>query len=240
MFGSATANTGDTYGVWGQSRATDGVGVQGVALATTGVTYGVLGRNLSSGAGYGIFSNGNFGASGTKSFRIDHPSDPQNKYLLHYSVESPEVLNTYSGKITLDDAGEAVVQLPAYFASINKDPRYSLTAIGAPMPMLHIAQEISEAALKVGERAEPKQVVPPCSFRIAGGVAGAKVSWRVEAVRNDRWMRASGMPVEVEKQGSEKNTYQAPELFGQPKEREMKSFAPGVDALKEKPGPRAN
>jgi len=240
VYGSATAGTGDTYGVWGESRAADGVGVQGVALSTSGVTYGVLGRNLSSGAGFGVFSNGNMGASGTKSFRIDHPSDPQNKYLLHYSVESPEVLNTYSGKITLNDAGEAVVELPVYFAAINKDPRYTLSPIGAPMPMLHVAQEVSEAALRAGEKTEPNQVVPTCSFRIAGGVAGAKVSWRVEALRNDRWIRANGMPVEVEKQGSEKNTYQHPELFGQPKERASKSFAPAEAPLREKPRPPAN
>src|SRR5204863_89367 len=82
--------------------------------------------------------------------------------LQHYSVESPEVLNAYSGKVTLDGTGQAVVDLPYYFAKINKDPRYTLTAVGAPMPNLHIADEIDEYALNIGASAEPSQAVPPC------------------------------------------------------------------------------
>jgi hypothetical protein len=35
---------------------------------------------------------GNFGAEGSKFFRIDDPLDPTNKYLLHASIES-SVLN---------------------------------------------------------------------------------------------------------------------------------------------------
>jgi hypothetical protein len=106
-------------------------------------------------------------------------------YLLHYATESPEVINFYSGKATLNTAGEAVVELPRYFAKINKDPRYTLTAVGMPMPMLHVAEEIDEAALNAGATAGPGVPAPLCSFRIAGGAPGAKVSWRVEAVRND-------------------------------------------------------
>src|ERR1700692_348210 len=80
---------------------------------------------MMAGSGsYGVFSNGNFGASGTKSFRIDHPSDPLHKFLLHYCSEGPEPLNIYSGNVTTDARGAAWVQLPAYFAEINKEPRY--------------------------------------------------------------------------------------------------------------------
>lgn len=85
----------------------------------------------------------------------------------------------------LRDAGQAVVELPHYFAKINKNPSYQLTAVGAPMPMLHVAEEIDEAALSAGATAGPGVAAPLCSFRIAGGAPGAKVSWRVEAVRND-------------------------------------------------------
>ncbi|MBI4579029.1 MAG: hypothetical protein HY718_04960 [Planctomycetes bacterium] len=38
---------------------------------------------------------------------------------------------------------------------INRDARYTLTAIGAPMPMLHVAKEIDEAALTAGPEARP-------------------------------------------------------------------------------------
>lgn len=174
------------------------------------------GSNSTSASAYGVWAQGRLGASGTKSFRIDHPYDPMNKVLLHYCAESPEVINFYSGKVTLDEAGQAMVELPAYFASINRDPRCTLTAIGAAMPNLHVAEEISEAALAAGVAARPGDTAPICSFRIAGGVSGGKVSWRIEAVRNDRWMQKRGAPGEVEKLDRERGTYQHPELYGQP------------------------
>ena len=102
--------------------------------------------------------------------------------------------------------------MPRYFARINKDPRYTLTPIGAPMPMLHIAEEVSDKAIKDGG---------VCTFRIAGGVAGAKVSWEVKAIRNDLWMQKYGAPVEVEKQGTERGRYQRPELYGEDEQMGM-------------------
>jgi len=96
--------------------------------------------------------------------------------------------------------------------------------------MLHIAAEIDEAALSAGATAGAGVAAPACTFRIAGGAPGAKVSWRVEALRNDLWVQnravpmetlsnglliqTRAMPVEVEKQGREKGTYQHPELYG--------------------------
>jgi len=247
--GYASATSGLTYGVYARSFSSDGRGVYGWAEASSGSTYGgrfgtespngrgVYGHASATGAndtpqgvrgycstassGYAVYASGDTGASGTKSFRIDHPFDPENKYLLHYSAESPEVINFYSGKATLDERGEAVVELPAYFASINKDPRYTLTAVGAAMPMLHVAEEISEEALEAGEQAGPGVVPPICSFRIAGGVPSGKVSWRVEAVRNDLRMRLHGAPVEREKSGPERGKYQHPEYYGQPPEMGM-------------------
>ena len=87
------------------------------------------------------------------------------------------------------------------------------------MPMLHIAVKISEGALNAGANARPGTPAPVCSFRIAGGAPGAEVSWRVEAVRNDLWVRERGAPVEIEKQDREKGTYQHPEFYGQPAEK---------------------
>lgn len=191
----------------------------GYASADSGATIGVLGVVDSGDAGaFGVYAIGDVGASGTKHFRIDHPMDPANKYLFHYATESPEVLNAYSGKIILNNAGSATVELPAYFATINKDPRYTLTAIGAPMPLLHVAVEISDADLAAGEKVAPGDAVPSCSFIIAGGVPNGKVSWRIEAVRNDRWVRSRGAPVEVEKDAPARGTYLQPELYGMPAE----------------------
>jgi hypothetical protein len=216
--------TSGIAGVDGRNASPNLYGVYGQNSAITGNGYGVIGRSEAA-AGWGVYAVGRLGAGGTKSFRIDHPDDPENKYLMHYSAESPEVINFYRGTVVLDSAGEAVVELPGYFAKINKSPSYQLTAVGAPMPLLHVAMEIDEAALAAGAEMGPIEAAPVCTFRIGGGAAGAKVSWRVEAVRNDRWVRRNGAPVELEKRGRENGTYQHPELYGQPAEKGMMPLA---------------
>src|SRR5262245_20369857 len=194
-------------GVFGHSGS--GHGVRGTSTSNVAVyghshTYiGVYGQT-DSGASYGVYAGGDLGASGYKQFRIDHPLDPENKYLIHYCAESSEPINFYSGKIVLNDRGEAIVELPAYFATVNKDPRYALTAIGAAMPNLHVAQEIDGGALRAGVTTPPGGVAPACSFRIAGGAPGGTVSWRVDATRNDAWARSRGVAVEVDKPESER------------------------------------
>ncbi len=152
---------------------------------------------------FGVFANGRLGATGTKSFRIDHPDAPSTHYLFHYSTEGPEAINFYRGTVTLDNAGRAVVMLPAYFAKINTDPSYQLTAIGAAMPALHVSIKISDEALRAGSIAGAGVAADPCWFKIDGGVAFGEVSWRVEAARNDEYVRRFGAPVEVEKPAHE-------------------------------------
>jgi hypothetical protein len=112
--------------------------------------------------------------AGTKDFKIDHPLDPANEYLLHASIESSEMMNLYSGNVVLGSNGAATVQLPAWFEAVNGDFRYQLTAIGRSSPGLYVAQEIS------GNR-----------FEIAGGAPGTKVSWQVTGVRHDRYPNKS-------------------------------------------------
>ncbi len=189
----------------------DDIGMGVINSNTTDVNYAVVG-SCADEDGYGVFAAGNSGASGTKSFRIDHPDDPTNMYLLHYSMEGPEVLNCYSGKVQLDSNGEIDVEMPAYFGKVNRDPRYTLTAIGSAMPDLHIATEISEAVLLYATTIPAGQASPPCVFRISGGAPNGTVSWRVEGVRNDAWMRANGAAAERMKLGREIGTLQQPEL----------------------------
>src|SRR5919197_2426169 len=52
------------------------------------------------------------------SFKIDHPLDPENKYLYHSFVESPDMKNVYDGVVVLDAAGEALVPLPDWFEAL--------------------------------------------------------------------------------------------------------------------------
>ena len=221
VFGYSISATGETIGVIGQTISNEGIGVKGVATGTsTGNTYGGVFLTVSDDGtgvyaavnststntyglrgfanGYAVYASGRFAATGTKSFQIDHPLDPANKYLNHYCSEGAEPLNAYSGNIILDDRGEAWVELPDYFEFINKDFRYQLTCIGGFSPV-YISQEISHNR-----------------FKIAGGQPGMKVSWRVEATRNDRWVERYGAPVEQDKPESHRGKYLNPELFGQP------------------------
>jgi hypothetical protein len=201
LYGLSLATTGTGSGVRGRSDSPTGTGVYGSTTKTTGTNYGVYGYSGSP-SGYALYGQGRFAATGTKSFVIDHPLDPENRTLAHYCTEGAEPLNVYEGNALLDDAGVAWIELPEYFSEINRDPRFSLTAIGAPMPGLHVANEVQDGR-----------------FQVAGGVAGAKVSWRVSAVRNDLFVREHGAPVEQEKPVELRGKYLSPELYGMPAER---------------------
>ncbi|HEV8483502.1 MAG TPA: hypothetical protein VGV87_08145 [Blastocatellia bacterium] len=141
-------------------------------------------------------------SKGGGSFKIDHPLDPANKYLYHSFVESPDMMNIYNGNVKLDSNGEAVVELAEWFGALNRDFRYTLTAVGAPGPNLYVAEEVSNN-----------------HFRIAGGAPGAKVSWTVTGIRQDAWANAHRIAVEEDKSESERGHYLYPELFNQPEEK---------------------
>jgi hypothetical protein len=211
----AGATSGFTYGVWADSRSPSGCGVHGMASASGGSAwgvwgqtgssassaYGVVGSEPSGGAGHAVHAIGSVSGA-IKSFQIDHPLSPETHYLNHFCTEGPEPYNVYRGTVILDAKGEAWVQLPDYFEAINRDPSYHLTAVGAPMPNLHVAVKIQNNR-----------------FKIAGGAPGKEVSWRVEAVRNDRYVQQYGYQTEQEKEDEIKGKYLYPELYGQPKER---------------------
>lgn len=190
--------------VWGENYDAIAPLGNGIGVAGKGY-YGVFGedRYLGTVAGaYGVFSNGNMGATGTKTFVIDHPTDPENKVLRHFSTESNEVLNIYRGNAVFDANGEAIVTLPNYYAAINTNPSYHLTPIGG-FAQLYIKSEIVEN-----------------TFVIGGGAPGMKVSWTVYSERNDAYLQQNPdqRATEVEKREGQKGTYLMPELYGQPKE----------------------
>jgi len=143
----------------------------------------------------GLLVQGNI-SKGGGSFKIDHPLDPQNKYLYHSFVESPDMMNIYNGRIELDERGEAVVSLPDYFEALNRDYRYQLTPIGAPS-LLYIAEEVSDGR-----------------FTIAGGRPGQIVCWSVTGIRKDAYANAHRIPVEEPKPQTERGTYLHPKAFG--------------------------
>jgi hypothetical protein len=216
VFGSSSSGTGvfgdssSGTGVFGSSDTSVGVfglsplgpAVYGYSPLGTGV-YGTTGSQF----GYaGYFSGdvaiiGNLSKAGG-SFKIDHPLDPENKYLSHSFVESPDMMNIYNGNVALEADGTATVELPAWFEALNKDFRYQLTAIGAPGPNLYIAAKIKENR-----------------FTVAGGTPGMEVSWQVTGIRQDAYAEAHRIPVEQDKAEKERGKYLYPKEHGQPEER---------------------
>ena len=203
--GWATEPNDNTIGVYGRyegSGSYDGTGVYGISNAThPNKGYGVYGQ----GNNYGVFANGDLGASGAKSFAIDHPLDPENKILKHYAIESPEVLNMYRGMAVLDGSGYIEITLPDYFTAININFSYTLTPIGQQAPNLYIKKEIGNDG----------------KFSIAGGHPDQKISWVVYAERNDLYMQKYKFKeqAEIEKDGDSKGKYIRPELYDQPPEK---------------------
>ena len=129
-------------------------------------------------------------------FTVDHPNDPANKYLSHSFVESPEMLNVYSGTVTTNRDGMARVRLPAYFEALNRDFRYQLTAIGE-FARAMVSEEIRDNEFAI--RTDPGRI---------------KVCWQVTGVRKDAWAEANRIPVEETKPRAERGRYLHPELFG--------------------------
>lgn len=189
------------FGLWGFNY--DNIGsLASLSIGTAGTGYyGVVGEDLYLGGAagaYGVFSNGDMGASGLKLFQIDHPADPENLWLRHFCLESNEVLNIYRGNVELDENGEAEVTLPEYFESINTNFSYQLTPIGAP------------ASVYILEQVEGN------TFKVAGGESGMTVSWMVQAERNDPYVQA--FPEKkadvMEKSEREKGKLYIPALYG--------------------------
>jgi hypothetical protein len=135
---------------------------------------------------------------GGGAFKIDHPLDPENKYLSHSFVESPDMKNIYDGVAVFDGAGEATVSLPEWFEALNKDFRYQLTPMGAAF-VPYVSEEIARN-----------------QFKIAGGIRGKKVSWQVTGIRHDAFANANRIAVEETKPAAAVGTYLHPEAFGHP------------------------
>ena len=204
-----TGGDGDA-GIYGISHANNGNGLIG-ECSTGSLAFAIWGKSTTGFAGY---FDGNVRVNGTLSksagsFKIDHPLDPDNKYLSHSFVESPDMKNIYDGIATLDAVGQAVVELPDWFSALNKDFRYQLTAIGSPGPNLFISQEVTNN-----------------HFIIAGGRQGMKVSWQVTGIRHDAYADAHRIPVEEDKSASERGHYLHPDLFGKPPELSVSKHPP--------------
>ncbi|MBS1715896.1 MAG: hypothetical protein JST30_16330 [Armatimonadetes bacterium] len=181
--------------IYGNGTGAGGSGIRATTSFST--AYGVFAEHTGGGAKVALHAVGNTEATGTKSFIIDHPLDPSNSFLLHYSSEGPEPYLIYRGTVTLGSSGKAWVELPDYFASINRDATVHLTPIGSAFQPF-VAVEVKGNRFQVG------------------GAPNAKVSWMVTAVRNDLYVQKYGYKAERAKSAEERGRYLHPELYKKP------------------------
>jgi hypothetical protein len=211
------SSSADAKGVVGDTY--DGYGVFG----HTAVGYAIYGDVSTYGYGYAGYFKGKVHVNGTLSksagsFKIDHPMDPENKYLSHSFVESPDMMNVYNGNVTTDAKGEAVVQLPDYFEALNKDFRYQLTVMG------QFADAIVSAKVKDNR------------FTIKTDKPNVEVSWQVTGIRKDPYAEQHRIPVVEDKPKDEQGTYLNPIEYGQPETKGLdyhEPLQPPAQPLKE-------
>src|SRR5579863_728051 len=225
VYGVSTTSTGvigtstNYIGVYGSGGASGVTGVSSsgpgvVAQSATAWALDAYGTSTATGvlagsaSGFAAWFNGNVDVDGNLSkaggsFKIDHPLDPANKYLYHSFGESPDMMNIYNGNATTDAQGDAVVHLPEWFETLNRDFRYQLTVMG------QFSQAI--VASKVANH----------QFTIKTDKPNVEVSWQVTGIRQDAWANAHRIPVEVEKAKADRGLYLHPELFGAPADKSI-------------------
>lgn len=207
VFAEGGGGSVNNYGVYAVGMGDAG---SGYSIAVYGDDDGTATNNF---AGYFIGDVevvGNLAKSGG-SFKIDHPQDPANKFLVHSFVESPDMMNIYNGNATTGADGYAKVELPSYFDALNIDFRYQLTVIG----------EFAQAIVK--------EEISGNHFTIQTDKPNVKVSWQVTGVRNDVWAQENRIEAEVNKNNLEKGRYLHPELHGKSMEMGMKAGIPSQD-----------
>ena len=215
--------TSSAWAIRATSAGSQVINAELTSTTTPGSTISAIANTATGRAGY--FQNavgqaaqfvGNVDVSGTLSkgggsFKIDHPLDPANQFLLHSFVESPDMMNIYNGNIVTDARGYASIDLPDWFEALNRDFRYQLTVIGS-FARAMVAEEVQ------GNR-----------FAIRTETPNTKVSWQVTGIRKDRWAEKNRIPVEVQKAQAERGKYLHPELYGAPAGKRI-GFEPAKDA----------
>jgi hypothetical protein len=178
-------------------------GPNGAALTIAGTQVGINTATPTN----ALTVSGNMNVTGSVakaggSFLIDHPLDPENKFLYHSFVESPDMKNIYDGVVTTDADGYATITLPDYFEALNRDFRYQLTVIDENNDM-----EVFLWA-KVVKKISANQ------FTIRSSRGNLEVSWQITGIRHDAWAEKNRIPNAVEKAGAAKGKLLHPEAFG--------------------------
>lgn len=97
------------------------IGYNNVTLGVRAIATDLQFFSVENPAGVGLLSVSNDGnvavqntlSKGGGSFKIDHPLDPENKYLYHSFVESPDMMNVYNGNITTMQVARPLLKCPS-------------------------------------------------------------------------------------------------------------------------------
>lgn len=209
VFGQSTTNTGANIGVYGLNDSNAGYAIRGETthMGAGASPIAIYGQNFNTAFNsYAMFGNGNIGGS-LKSFVIDHPLDPQNAILRHYCTEGPEPLNVFKGSVRTDAKGYATVDLPDYFEEANRDGAVSLTVVDDGDSEDFVMAKVIRGGIQNNR------------FTIRTSAGNTKVFWRVEAVRNDAYVRLAQPKSEYPKPENWKGKYLNPQAFGESAER---------------------
>jgi hypothetical protein len=187
----------------GQAFIDSGAHNDAAVVFRTAPTGGTITERMRINASGNTTFTGDVAITGMKQFVIDHPLDPDNKYLYHSVVEGPEQFNIYTGNVTTDGNGRATVALPDYFEAINRDFRYQLTVLGG------------FALAVVSGKVQNNQ------FAIQTDRPNVEVSWQVMGIRNDVHARANPFVAERPKTGVEVGSRFYPEEYNLPADRSV-------------------
>ena len=226
VYGQGAGPSGMTFnaptGVWGDSIGSSSGGLGVGVLGTASNGFGVIGQASGNAevAVYGVAESstafagsfqGNVVVNGTLSkgggsFKIDHPLDPENKYLYHSFVESPDMKNIYDGVVTTDVKGYATIVMPEWFDALNRDFRYQLTVV-------------DEGDSDEFVQAKVVKAIAGNQFTIRTSRGKTRVSWQLTGIRHDAFANAHRIPVEEYKSDRDRGLYLYPVEQGQARDR---------------------
>jgi hypothetical protein len=175
--GLVATNAATTRGLGAAIRANGGRNDGVVAFNSTGLS-GVTGISAN---GVGVGGLGNFGVYGLADTAADFGvvSDGDAWVTGDLFVDGLIIngsLPSQSGTVSLDGSGSTTVEPELHLEHAVPEYDYQLTAIGAPMPDLHVITRRDG------------------SFQIAGGKPGGQVSWQRRAQSPSMMTPAAGSP----------------------------------------------
>jgi hypothetical protein len=155
-------------------------------------SWGDLDINLSHGGGVTI---GTAFYAAQKNFRITHPQD-ENKWLIHSTLEGPEIAVLYRGEGQTDATGTATVMLPDYFEALTRPE-------GRTVQLTELFEDDDDTEL--GKLSASR--VKDGRFRVRSEFASMKFYWEVKAVRSD----VDPLEVERDKEAHDRPDFQRAE-----------------------------